>query len=277
MVKLIIPYLKEILKPKWSHKVGYSFQAEKEVKLNILEQGTTPKDGDLLQNLGIRKREKILAIAAYYASWASALQKSGAKVDYSDISKSIVNWVKKNIKTKFGKYILSNYELIPKNSKEYDWTFTYEACGGGRGLPIAYLRSLLNSKGGILMMCLSLKHKIANASKLKRYPNIVKTLSRIYDVKYSINKKKILTHKRGEDTKIREFLICKILTNNSARKKAEHDLRILDYASGKKFINIKEDSKKLKISKKELGDSLKRLNKISKLSKEEFRKTLEIN
>jgi len=263
-----IPNLKEILKPRWAHRVGYSFKGEKKVELKIFEQGTTPRDNNLLKKLGIKKRDKVLAIAAYYASWAKELQKAGAKVDYSDISRSIANWVKKNIKPKFRKYVVSNYELIPKKPNEYDWTFTYEACGGGRGLPIAYLRSLLNKKGGILMMCIELKHKKANASKVKRYPSIVKTLSRIYNTSYSVNEKKIKVHKREEDVKVRNFLICKIFTNRLARKRVEFDL---------KFLGEIKNKKKIKLKNKEEENSLKRLNKITKmLVKEDFIKNIEI-
>jgi len=243
-----IPCLKEILKPKWSHEIGFGFKGKNKSKLDSLEQGTTPEDKDLLKKIGINKKEKVLVIAGYYASWAQALKRGGAEVDYSDISKEIVNWVKKNEKTRFGKYICSNYELIPKKEKEYDYTFTYEACGGGRGLPIAYLRSLLNNKGGILMLHLGSKeHQKANTPKLKRYPDIVKTLAQIYDSKYFIINKKIKVHKRGEKViKNSKFLICKILTNKNARELAKQDLIALE-------------------SNKFSKDNLERLNKLSNL------------
>lgn len=267
--KILIPNLKEILKTKWSHDIGYGFKGKKKSRINALEQGTTPRDSKVLEKLGIKKREKVLVIAAYYASWASELQKAKARIDYSDISKPIVDWVKKNEKIKFGKYICSNYELIPKNPKEYDWTFTYEACGGGRGLPLAYLRSLLNSNGGILVIHLGdEKHQKANISKLQKYPNIVKILSKIYNAKSSAVKKKIKARKRGEkNIEIHEFLVSKIKTNNSARKKVELDLEILNFIQNKKIINLEKDSKRLKIDKKGLKDSLIRISKIAKLIK----------
>lgn len=277
-MKYKIPYLKEILKPEWSHSVGYGVKGKSKCKIDFLEQGTTPKDTKLLKKLGIKKGEKILAIASYYASWAKELQKAGVKIDYSDISKSIVNWVKKNVKAKFGKYICSNYELIPKKTKEYDWTFTYEACGGGRGLPLAYLRSLLNTKGGILIIHLGdKKHQLANASKLKRYPNIVKTLSQIYDTKFFIVKRKINAHKRGEkNIENYKFLISKIKTNNFARKKAELDIKVLDYINTKNKINLKEISKNFNTTKKESKNSLERLNKLAKVINEKFLKKIEL-
>ena len=104
-MKFVIPDLEEIVKARWAHRVGYSFQGNKEVKLKILEQGTTPRDKNLLKKLGLKDGEKILAIASYYASWASELKKAGVKVDYSDVSKPIVKWVKKNSEVKFDKYV----------------------------------------------------------------------------------------------------------------------------------------------------------------------------
>lgn len=275
-MKFQIPNLKEILKPEWSHNVGYGVKGREKSKLNALEQGTTPHDKNLLRKLGIKNKERILVIAGYYASWAQALEKTGAKVDYSDISKEIVNWVKKNEKTKFNNYICSNYELIPGREKEYDWTFTYEACGGGRGLSIAYIRSLLNSKGGILAIHLGdKKHQIANASKIKRYPNIVQTLSNIYNAKFFVNKKQINAHKRGEkNIETYEFLISKIKTNNSARRKARLDMNILDYISNKKKIDLEKDSKKLNLRKAELKDSLERLNKLKQIINQKFLREL---
>lgn len=278
MSKTKIPNLKKILKTEWTHNIGYGFKGKERSKINALEQGTTPEDKLLLKKLGIKKEERILAIAAYYASWAKELKRAGAKVDYSDVSKPIVNFVKKNVKVKFGRYILSNYELIPKNSNEYDWTFTYEACGGGRGLPLAYLRSLINKKGGILLIHLGdKKHQKANASKIRRYPNIVKTLSKIYNAKFIVDKVKIKSHKRGEkNIKLNEFLVSKIMTNNSARKKAELDLKVLDYVQKKKFIDLEKDSKKLNLRKKELKDSLSKLNKLTKIINEKFLREVEI-
>jgi len=190
-MKYTIPDLKKVLEPpKEFYKPGYGLKSSKG-KLEILEQGTIPEDEQLLKKLGIKKDEKVLAIATFYASWARKLKENGAKVDYSDISKELTNWAKKNYKIKFGKYICSNYELIPKKEKEYDWTFTYEACGGGKGLTLAYLRSLLNARGGILLIHLGdKKHQIANAPKIKNYPNIVKSLSKIYNSNFSVEKKK---------------------------------------------------------------------------------------
>jgi hypothetical protein len=265
-MKCEIPDMKEILKSKWAHSVGLGARKDKWVKVSILEQGTTPEDKDLLKKLGISKGEKVLAIAGYYASWAKEIKKAGAKVDYSDISKEIVNWTKENIKTKFGKYICSNYELIPKKSEEYDWTFTYEACGAGRGLSIACLRSLLNSKGGMFLIHLGdKKHQEANASKIEKYPNIVRMISEIYGSEASVVKKKIKAHKKGEENvRIHEFLISKIKTNSSARRMAKVDLDFLDWIGDKGKVD------------KKFKDSLIRLGKLDKVISKDFFRIVEI-
>lgn len=266
MKKILIPNLKEIMKPVASHKFGYGIKTEtgKFYKQEILEQGSTPEE-DILKKLGIKKKENVLSIATYYASWASHLARLGVRVDYSDISKSMVNWAKKEYKNLFGRYIISNYELIPKKEKEYDWTFTFEACGGKRGLSIAYLRSLLNNRGGILTLVYR-EHALEKmGSKLKQYRLIVEEISRIYSAKSSIKKVKIKSHIKGQETKENIHFIYKIKTNNSARKKAKRDLEILDKIQNKSKINLRDIAKKLKINQKELKYSLLRINKVSEL------------
>ena len=91
-----LPNLKEILKPRWAHEPGKGM-SEKYILHNrpSFQQSTAPEDKLLLKKLGIKKEERVLAIASYYASWASQLAKNGAKVDYSDISQSLVNYAKK--------------------------------------------------------------------------------------------------------------------------------------------------------------------------------------
>ena len=91
-MRIKIPNLKEILKPRWAHKPGFGMRGGcKLIKREGSEQATTPEDPKLLDKLGIKKKEKVLAIAAYYASWASQIAKAGARVDYNDISKEMVN------------------------------------------------------------------------------------------------------------------------------------------------------------------------------------------
>ncbi len=252
-----IPNLKKILKPSWAHNPGEAVNHEGWHKQDIWRQGTIPRDRKILEKLGIKKNEKVLVIAGYYGDWASALKKNGARVDFSDVSKSIVNYVKNKVKIKFWEYICSGYELIPKKSKEYDWTFTYEACGGGQGLSIAYLRSLLNNRGGILVLFYNKENPKSMGGKLKRYPKIVKNLAKAYGCKYIIEKKKIISDRKNQPIKLQEFYIYKIITNNSARKKAEFDIKFLNEIKNK--IIVKNNK-----------DSIKRLNILSNAVDNEF-------
>ncbi len=250
-----IPDLKEILKPRWEHKPGFGM-SEKFVlhKRESFQQSTAPEDPNLLKKLGIKKGEHVLAIASYYASWASALARLGAKVDYSDISKSLVNWSKKRYNKLFRKYICSDYALIPKKQEEYDWTFTFEACGGGSGLPIAYLRALLNKEGGILVYNLRYgKEKKKMGSKPKTYPLIVKTLAKIYSAKYKIKEIKVKSHRFKKPTEMLAHRIHIIKTNKKARKLAQQDLEAL---SSNKFSR----------------ENLERLNQFSKAISDEYLK-----
>jgi len=257
-----IPDLKKIMKPNWSHKPGYGWSVKIGglMKHKILEQSTTPQDKRLLEKLGIKRGERVLAIAGYYASWASQLAKNKADVDYSDISKSMVNYAKTKYKNLFGKYICSNYELIPEKENQYDWTFTFEACGGAQGLPIAYLRSLLNKKGGIMVLYFNFDKPEHMGGKWKTYPMIVKKLSEIYGTRYKVKKIRISGHKKGCKNSSLVHRIYIIYTNERARKLVKIDLENLEKPSDKKDIETLE--------------SLRRLNKVSKLVKQEFRKEL---
>ena len=224
-----IPNLKEILKPRWAHKPGFGMSKRFALhKRESFQQSTAPEDKILLKKLGIKKGEKILAVAGYYASWASELARLGANVNYSDISKQMVKWSKKKYGKLFKKYICNNYELIPKKQNEYDWTFTFEACGGGSGLPIAYLRSLLNKKGGILVYSIRTgKSKVNMGNKPRTYPQIVKTLSKIYNIKFNVKEVTIRSHRFAKPTMMIKHRIHIIKTNEKARELAKSDLLAL--------------------------------------------------
>ncbi len=253
-----IPDIKEILKPRWAHKPGFGMSEGYVLhRRKGTEQSTAPEDRSLLKKLGIAKQERVLAIAGYYASWASEIARAGAKVDYSDISRSLVNWVRKKYGRLFGEYICSNYELIPKTTGEYDWTFTYEACGGNSGLPIAYLRSLLNRKGGILVLCLEKDSPKNMGSKLRTYPGMVKKLSEIYSTRSSVRKVRMQGHRLGRETKILPFIISTIRTNQRARELALEDLTALTTG---KFAR----------------ENLERLSRLSEIINEEYLKEVRI-
>lgn len=165
--------------------------------------------------------------------------------------------------------------MIPKKSKDYDWTFTYEACGGKQGLPLAYLRSLLNNKGGILTVFLNPKNPKSIGGKLKTYPNIVNTLAKVYNSRSIVKKIKINACRRIDDNFVTHpFLVAWIMTNENARTKAELDIKVLSHLKNKKSFNIDRESKNFNITKREINDSFRRLERISQLFEEEFIKEI---
>lgn len=257
-----IPDLKKILQPLWSHNPGEGVNQTGWHKQDVLMQGSRPKDPQILNKLGIKKGEKVLAIAGYYGDWAYALEKNGAKVDFSDVSKQIVNWVKKQKDRKFKRYIVSGYELLPKKEKEYDWTFTYEACGGGQGLPLAYLRSLLNNKGGILVLFFRPDDPEKMGSKLERYPLIVNQLAKAYGGKAIVVRKEIRAHRKNLPIKNHTYIIHKILTNDKARELVKKDIEFLWKIENKKIVS------------REYVDSIKRLGILAKAMNGKFRREI---
>jgi len=276
---LKIPDFEKILKPIWSHKAGYGWSAELNDwrKQKIKEQATTPEDLLLLKKLGVKKKEKVLAIAGYYASWASKIKDAGADVTYSDISASMVNFAKKEVKTRFSKYIHSNYELIPKRKDEYDWTFTFEACGGEQGLGIAALRSLLNRKGCIFVYYMRIgKQKISTGSKSRTYPRIIRTIAQIYGAKYKIKKINFRAHRKSHAPRVMPHMVFFLFTNQQAKKDAELDLKVLEYTKNKKEMTLEGDCSKFKVTALELKNSLKRLNRLIPLMKREFVKKIKV-
>ncbi len=268
-----IPNLKAILKPIWAHAPGIGMIGGEFRKQEVAEQATFPHDKKLLDKIGLKRGQKILAIAGYYGNWASEIAKAGAKVDYSDVAKSLVDYARNKYKKLFGKYIHSDYALIPKTAKEYDWTFTFEACGGKQGLPIAYLHSLLNKNGGKLVIYYNLKH---TSGKHKRYPSILKKLSAIYGSKSKIDKIKVNASRKQQFSGMLPHRVYTLLTNNSARNKAQTDLQVLDYLQNKRVLEIMKDSRKLNMTKKDFLNSLKRLNRFTKLLDKEFIKEIKI-
>ncbi len=278
-MKLQVLDIIKITKPTLSHNPGFGMNAltGRFRKQRILEQATTPEDKRLLEKLKIKKKDKVLSIATYYASWASKIKQAGARVSYSDISKSMVQYAKTKVKTKFFEYIQSNYEYISKEPSVYDWTFTFEACGGEQGLPVAYLRSLLNNKGGILVYYdRKGKYRIKTGSKHRTYPNIVKTLAKIYCTKYIIKKISFEGYPKGKAPAKVPHMVFWIFTNKEARNKASLDIRIIDLISNKRTIDLEKESKMLGIDKQGLKDSLKRISQLSNIVKKEFVKFIEV-
>jgi len=247
---MIIPDINTLSRKAEAWEVGFMKENDKWKPHKDRENTTIPTDKKLLEKLGIKKHDKVLSIATYYGSWANAISNAGAIVDYSDVSKSITAWAKKHLKG-FRKFICSNYIYLPKKKLEYDWTFTFEALGGRHGLPIAYLRSLLNKKGGILVSFPRFdKLDKPIGGKEKSYPHIVRTLAKVYGAK-AVVKNIFISADRKNKPVTTKHKLCQIITNEKARKLAEKDIRGL-------------------FSRKLQTDSKRRLSKIAAIMMPEF-------
>ena len=114
-------------------------------------------------------------------------------------------------------------------------------------------------------------------NKLKTYPDIVNTLSRIYKAKKKVRIVKIQA-RRKEDSiyNNKPYLVCKIITNNSAREQAELDIKLLENIGHKNPISLEREAKKLKVSKEAIRISLTRINRITRLFNEKFVREINI-
>jgi len=246
MTQFLVPNLKEIVNNELIWKPGF-IPTKNGYESRFLQQSSVPFDKKLLNKLGIKKGDKILAIAGNHGDWAKSIMDLGCTVDYNEFSVYFIKYVKKRIK--FNKFIHGDFSLIPKKKLQYDWTFSFEPISGNKALPLAMLRSLLNKKGGILVYYNRLHQK----GKAKRFPKIVRILSKVYGCDYEIKSLNInAIHNTGKKAKWKYHVFI-LRTNKKAREKAYTDL---------KTLNMLKNTKNY--------ESLSRLDKISKLFKETF-------
>lgn len=267
-----IPDVNKIVsKPEARFFTGYYSKEGKFIKKMIKTQATLPNDKKLLNKVGLKRNEKVLVIAGYYGDWAKSLAKAGAIVSYSDVSRNLVNYAKKILKEKnIKEYICSDYALIPSKSLEYDWTFSFEPIGANRGLPIAMLRSLLNKRGGKLVVYPRIVEEEYNRhlKSSRKLTRIIRNLSKIYKTMYQISKKLIRGKVQKGGKLVKKHVIVTIFTNDSARKKVESDLEVLDLIRKRKL-------KSSEISK-EIMQSLKRIDRLARVIDKEFVKKVVI-
>ncbi len=142
-------------------------------------------------------------------------------------------------------------------------------------MPIAYLRPLLNNKGGVLVIVI--RKGTHAGGKAKNYPGLIKKLSTIYNTAYNTKEIRVNTSEKGKYAGKLPHRVYKIKTNNSAREKAGLDLRILFFLKDKRAVNLEKASEKLKMTKKELKSSILRLNKITGILGDKFVKDIPLN
>ena len=276
-----IPDIEKIIaSPESRFFKGYYWRDGKFHEKQIKTQATLPTDKNLLKKIGLRKNEKVLFIAGYYGNWAKALAKAEVMVCYSDVSRNLVNYAKKSLREKnIREYVCSDYTLIPSKSLEYDWTLSFEPIGTKQGLPIAMLRSLLNRKGGKLIVYPRVIEEIDSSKHYKSsrpLTKIAKILCKVYKADYEITKKIIegKGQKGGELKK--KHVILTIFTNNLTRKKAEFDLKLLSFIKNKKIIRISDLCNNFNTSEKKIIQSFRRIEKITKVLDRKFIKRIVI-
>lgn len=209
-------------------------------------QETIPQDKELLGKLGLKESDEILFIAGYYGDWANAIASAGCQTDYSELSKSIVEFAK----NKFGgnknirKFICANFVEIPKEKNQYDWTVSFEPVAISWSLPISIMRSLQNKKGVKIIIY------PRNSHSKEKYTGL-KLIADIYGCDYS--EEEVFIDAIHHDFKKVEgkHVIITFSTNEQARVKVQKDTAALE--------NNQYDD-----------DTLVRLAKISAIIKEEF-------
>lgn len=230
-------------------------------------QRIVPVSKGLSEKLGIEKNSKIHFFAGGYGNWAKALARDN-KVRYSDASRKLVKNLKKYTKAK-GLQSIRTLEgsQWPRKRKKFDWSISFEPIPmTGAPLTLALSRSLLNNKGAKLIY--------GEYPAITPYYNKALKTARQVEKAYGAEcteKKNI----KNIDERARKIDIITLLTNEKARKKAWVDLQILKATRAKhgekpKKATVKElfqsrRVQKLGLTKKQVIQSLKRLEKLGKI------------
>lgn len=241
-----IPDFAKIKKSATAWKVNSYFESDEWKKKSKKSQHTIISDEKILSKIGLRKNENLLIIAGYYGNWANSLAQAGAKVTYSELSKTLVSYVKRKYSGAISNFICSNYVNLPKKENEFDWTVSFEPVGGESGLPIAIIRSLMNRKG---IKIIHYPRENKPEQSYERYSLIAE----VYSCHFT--RKKVFLkgiNQKGKDLDS-NHIITTIETNPASQKMAKEDIKSLE---------------KNKFSK----DSATRLSRISLLISKEFLK-----
>lgn len=234
------PFFKELLRHSdpWEHFGAHD---------------TVPNDPAITSKIGFKSGEKVLGVASYAGTWLKTFQDQGVKVTYSDLSKTQVKDERQ--RRRFQQVRRANATLVPQIAEAYDWTFSFEPYPLiGFGFPLTAIRSLLNKKG----------MKIASGERsyddnVFGFP--IEEIGKIYGAK-TVSRTPIISDYNGEAVKVR---IDELYTNDAARRKAQIDLRMMRIAEKKDKISTTHPSLRLlKVSQKEIEDSLNRLARLNR-------------
>ncbi|MEK6964288.1 MAG: hypothetical protein AABX70_07725 [Nanoarchaeota archaeon] len=234
------------------------------------QQRTSPDSKGLLSKLGFRTGEKILCLAAFKANWTLALAKAGVKVVYSDVSRELVQYVKKQVKHKnLVKYACVDYSLYPDKVGLFDWSFSFEAVGPK---PFILLRALLNNKGGKYVVWDESSHA---KNKLEQLRQTIAVCKQLYAAPGSIRRISVRCQDRLGVWAKRPHVVVTVRSSSKARSRIKLDLALLVFLnkSGTKVSKLSL-CHRYKCSEETIEQSLHRLQAWSKLLPE--RKVKEI-
>jgi len=268
-MKIEIPSLDKFLKdakPWGINRVYWAGKWHENYKFYD-QQRTNPDVKSLLASLGLKKNQKVLCVAGHKATWALALAKAGVKVTYSELSKELVDYVRRKVKHKnIIKYMQADYILYPSKPNEFDWSFTFEAVGPKEFI---LLLSMLNVKGGKYVIWNQDEHA---KRKLKKLLKTVTLCKKLYPIKTSIILKNILSNIRNGEKKRRKHNIITIYTNDAAKDMILLDLKLLHHFSNKQRSSINELCKTTSRSEMAIKESLKRIESWGSLFEKKFMK-----
>ncbi len=241
-------------------------------------QAVCPSSKNLSNSLGIERGSKILFLAGCYGDWAKALAEDKNQVTYSDVSMEMVKGIKQSSKGKKLKATrILEASQWPRKPNKYDWSISFEPLPLFNQLPLMLMRSLLNQKGAKIIY----GGLVGNVGNLRKYyiegtMRITKRIAELYNASYEKSASLVSSLRWDEMEKI---TIITLKTSKEARRKAWIDIQVLKAIRPKrkqKKQTITIDSllkseriKRLKISKKELIESLNRLDTLSQELDEE--------
>ncbi|MFH0714566.1 MAG: hypothetical protein V1847_01410 [Candidatus Diapherotrites archaeon] len=242
-----------------------------------MTQAFVPNPHNLRESIGMDKNDSIVMFAGCYGDWANALAKEG-KVDYSDVSPSMANFVRFEKRGNIQRIKVAPAEAVPQSVHFYDWSFSFEPFPLHDGsLKFALARSLLNRKGGKLIY-----QKISpdTANKVSRQ---MSKIARLYGATFVRGIRPVLAAEGFENVyreqmkKIPETVqeswdmeIFTLQTNAAARAKVGQDLKVLRWLNHwqetKNVIaRAKWIAKKVGIPLEKVLESRKRLNVLNRL------------
>lgn len=243
------------------------------------------QEPDLAKKLGIVPDERVFVVAGCFGDWANALSRTN-RVIYSDVSKKMASRALERYPRLKERALIVDGVLLPIG-KDIDWLFSYDPLAlGDVQLSLVLLHGMSRCKKGIIIVCYT---------EYDGVERVTRSVSDIYHANFKTLKIQIKASDISAPTPKRidkmQIIIFKVLKTNTAERRATLDLdlmlllqqkvagttKIHDRALPAKFFGGVQDKitgetivqleKALKKSKSEILDSLRRITKLSDISK----------